>query len=166
MKRKLGIFIIILLTLVLTACQKETGKTDTVRYYYLRTDTAYGQQEGVLTYETRDEIPDLEEFLQDYLSGPIGNKCKSPFPANVGIFSVSASDKRISVVFGEEMAEISGAETISCCACLTRTLLDAFSVTSIEVSIANNLINEETSLIFTNNSFQFRDFAYEYSENN
>lgn len=146
MKRMTALFLAtLLLAVTLTACTNPAAPMSQMLnpadLYYCKTEVCHGIEDGVIGAQTVDlgeTPPELDRFLQVYLSGPTEQTLESPFPTNTEVQSVTAANNTVTVQLGGAYAELSGIQATVADACLARTLLDYTGAEKILLTVADD----------------------------
>lgn len=111
---------------------------DTVNFYYVRSDFAYGSPNGVIGAEAREvggHEGELNYLLALYLGGPMNSNLVSAFPPRTPprILSVKTKGNALHIVLSDVSAVMSEGEFTLACACLTKTCLELTNVQAVEI---------------------------------
>ena len=154
------ILVTILLFVILTGCDNNKQGNNIVRFYYCTTESAYGRDDGLFTYEDRHISYAKNEYaklIEEYLNGAKSAGCTSPFPGGTTLSDFNFRDNTATIVLSPHMALQSQANVITCCACLCQTLFTLDDIESISISIEGTQINGENELTFHKGSFTIWD---------
>ena len=119
------------------------GRTDqgknTVTFYYVRSQYAYGTEDGVIGSEQRDitgHENDLDYLLALYLEGPLDSGLRSPFPGKSAtrILSQQRRGDALQIQLTDMTKVMSDSEFTLACACLTRTCLGMTKVLAVQIT--------------------------------
>lgn len=158
------IFIIALLSFILTGCAEKRQSGNAVRFYYCATESSYGAETGLFSVEERRVTYDPNEYqklIEEYLNGAKSTGCTSPFPGGTTLTDFSIYNGNAAITLSPHMALQSQANVITCCACLCQTLFALPDIDSVAISIDGAQINGEDELTFQKDSFKIFDDASE-----
>ena len=157
MKKRISLFLILLLVFSLWSCRKE----ETIQFYYPRAEIQYGFDNGLIVAEDRNiEGADrsLEFLLKLYLEGPISQELRSPFPKGTALEDLSRDENIIILTLSDPFAELENMDYMIACACVSSTcfsLTDAYSVTI--VAGQNEMTLTRDSLALTDQAISTPD---------
>lgn len=153
--------VIVLLIFILAACNSaQTNLDNAVLFYYAHNDIVYGVESGVITstfVNTDAASDDYITLLKLYFNGPTNYDCISPFPAGTTMEEFSFDNNKVQIVLSPHMATITDSELTVALACLTRTVLEMTSASTLQIEIMNNKIWGEDHVTFSLNSFEYYD---------
>ena len=121
--KRLVCLIMVCFFLFFLGCNATTTK-DSTRFYYSRTNYAFGTESAVLTSENRDitgHEGDLQYLLSLYLVGPLNEELCSPFPASTKILSVEEKNTAVIIEISDCSKTLTESQFSLACACLTMT---------------------------------------------
>lgn len=122
------IALLVLICMLLSGCSFfEERMLDSVTFYYLQTEYAYGKNPSVIVSETREAAghrDDLSYLLALYLMGPAEEEHRSPLPPGTRILKSEQKGTKITLELTNPFYSYADAELTLACACLTMTCLD------------------------------------------
>lgn len=135
MKRFIAILLIASLIISFSGCANKRDKfSDTVTFYYIRSEYEYNSDENVIVAEQRElsgSRDDLSYLLTLYLLGPLTENLESPFPSRARILDIKEADTEISITLSGMDTLVSDAKFSLGASCLAMTvfsLKDCFKV--------------------------------------
>lgn len=118
----------LLLCFVLSGCGIFSERIkEPVRFYYLRSEYQYDNQDGVIVSEEREASghrDDLSYLLALYLMGPSQEELVSPIPRGTQIFSAKQDGSDVTLTLSDTSKTLSDIDLSLACACLSLTCLD------------------------------------------
>lgn len=161
MIKSVCIAIAIVLLILMTGCeQPDTTAANTVLFYYIHNEFAYGTESGVIASTALTQKYDENDYqvlLEKYLNGPTDYKSTSPFPAGITLVDFQIVGDKAQVVLSPHMGMLSGSSRTVAFACLTRTVIEMTGVSAVQIGIENQQINGSDFITLTLNSFSFWD---------
>lgn len=151
--------IALLLCLCLCGCAR-TEPRDPGTFYYLRTETAYSDDEGVFTPEVRELSGlrgDVTALLELYCSGPVTEGLESPLPAGAALQSWTLEELTLCLDFTPELSQLSGIDLTLAAGCLARTFLPLTAAKALQLSAGGELLGGKSALQMTNQDYSIRD---------
>lgn len=151
--------IALLLCLCLCGCARTEPK-DPGTFYYLQTETAYSDSEGVFTPEIRDLSGlrgDVTALLELYCSGPVTDGLESPLPAGAALQSWNLQDQMLSLEFTPELSQLTGIDLTLAAGCLARTFLPLTAAKTLQLTAGGELLGGKTALQISNQDYALRD---------
>lgn len=156
MKRIVAIILSTALIFSFSSCGNKGGKSsDSVTFYYIRSEYEYNSDENVIVAETRNlsgSRDDLSYLLTLYMLGPIKENLVSPFPSRARILDIKEADTGITITLSGTDTLLSDSKFSLAAGCLAMTVLGikdcgAVSVYSGERSITltreNIILNDQ-----------------------
>lgn len=138
--------IAMLLLFLLCGCNKE----DKVIFYYCPVDYLSTQNGSVLSPETRSITgyrDNLHFLISLYLTGPLDQDLKSPFPKGTKLQSLIQNDNQLTIQLYNLPQNLSDVEFSLACACLTMTCMEFSNVESVTILCGNRSVTmDETTL--------------------
>lgn len=148
MKKNLCLLLSLALLLTLVGCGKESVRVPG-EFYYRRTATVYGTENGVIAPEVRELASiesDPEAILDLYLKGPVSIGLESPFPRDSRVENWQIQDRTLVLTMNEAFTAISGVELTIACVCITRTMLGILDVDQVRFLSEDTLLNGQKEL--------------------
>ena len=157
MKKLISSVLIFAAIMLFTGCQNtKTDLSDTVTFYYIHNEPAYGTLHGIMAanvIELDDPQPNYDVLLDQYLGGHADEDCISPFPSGTKLENLEIGNEKAQLVLSPHMSALSGADLTVAFACLTRTVIELTDVKTVQIKIMDNQINGSDFVTFTLNSF-------------
>lgn len=157
MKRTIALMLI--LTLMLCACQKPQMRAPGT-FYYLRTEPAYTGSDGVFAPEQRELEgirEDLGAIFELYCQGPITPGLENPLPSAASLLSYSLKDDTLTLVFSAELSQLDGIEMTMAAGCLTRTFLGLTGAEKLVLKSDGALLGGQTAMVLTSSDLELQD---------
>lgn len=168
MKQSISVMIILCLLFSLSSCTvDQSGTSESVTYYYRTVEVEFGSQSGVIAAEIRHvkrHTDDYPYLVEQYLNGPVSDKCISPFPAGITFEELNVDDKEVQIMLSSHLALLSGAELMTACACLAKTLLELTGARTIQISADNGLLNGTEVITLTEDDFVYWDDSAQFTK--
>lgn len=125
---------------VLAACD-QNPETEGCSFYYLSSEADNGWTDTLFQAEQRqlDGSRPWKERIQLYLTGPVDDTLRNPFPRNVKVLSAILREEQHSmeILLSEEYAQLTGIGRTLANACLVWTLTEYAEVDQIILSCEN-----------------------------
>lgn len=162
MKRTVCLLLSLWLLLLLPACnQQEQQAQSAVNFYYLRSETTYGEADSVIAGEKQDAdvlTEDLSDTLSVYLQGPSDITLYSPFPANTALSEAVITDGVLSVTLsGVDFSRQSKLQQTICCACLAKTCLGIWDISAVRINTEAGILAGEADIVMDADSLVLLD---------
>ena len=159
MKKYWAILLIAAMLLCFSGCKESEDKQNTVAFYYRNPDFSYDAQCLPLIAEHRDSasFATLEETLSAYLSGPLTENYKNPFPAGLKILSIAEDANTLYLSFSDELAGLTGLELSLACCCIAKTCLELTDAKNIVISAETALLGGEKTITLNENNLNLLD---------
>ena len=162
MKLKL-LILLFTLSVLLAACgDQSTNYESPVTFYYIQNELEFGTESGVIiatTRESKGHTDDYDYLITQYLNGPTSYDCISPFPAGTTLEELHWDSNRVQVVLSPQITTLNGVDLMVACACLTRTVSEMTGINTIQIRSSSGLLNGESLLTLTPDSFNYWDQA-------
>lgn len=159
MKKTVCLILSLCLLLTISGCGRDSIKVPG-EFYYRRTQTLYGNPDGVIAPEQR-EIEGIAQdpgaLLQVYFQGPDTIGLESPFPRGTRVEQWEISGDTLHLTMSEAFAAISGVELTIACTCITRTVLGIFDVEQVQFQVADGLLGGQKELIMSADRISLSD---------
>lgn len=159
--RRAVVWMLLLSLLCLTACSQPVEEVQwEYPCYYLQSARSFGQEEGVLTAETRLAslpLPSHEELLNDYLAGPQNDKLTTPFPEKLQCVDTSLDDGVLTVVLNQDWWQGSDISRTLATACITRTVLSLPEIKGVCLETAESGAAGDSTVVMTGQEFLYLD---------
>lgn len=154
MKRLICILLCLFLIVMSSACaQQQSEFTDPVAFYYLRVQDPdsihHGSIDSIIAPDIReghDLRGNTELLLQRYLSGPVSDTCRSPFPVGTYLVQYEMDGTTLSVTLSDHVARLTGMDLTLACACMTRTLLDLTDANAVRIQAETLYLDGKASI--------------------
>ncbi len=149
MNRKLLIILILFLSVILSACDKEKsaasdGKTIDVYYVDSKTYKLVSESYDLISTKTKDQISELLYMLRKTPKKAVN---RSALPAKAE-FEISFDDNGVLIVdFNESYHDLSGADEILCRAAVVKTLTQIADIHAVQISIEGQMIQEADKVV-------------------
>ncbi len=134
------VWLLLLPLLLLCGCSHKSEEGG-VSFYYLAAEVEIGSTSELFQTELRqmDETRPWKERVQLYLTGPVDENLRNPFPRNVTVRSATLREKEqvLELTLSQEYAQLTGIGRTLANACLTLTLTEYASVERIELHCDN-----------------------------
>lgn len=144
MKKMICAFLAVLLLLSAAGCgeakQKQEQMLHPVDYYFVRKDTTFGTQDGVLTAQTvdfGDQTPDLTGVMERYLTMTAPEGTELPFPADTELLSAAFANNTATIQLSGGYAELSGIHATLADACLAKTALAFTGAEKVQLTVCD-----------------------------
>ena len=141
--------ILILCLIIGTLCFKGHLQQSKERaFYYCNMAMDYSGDNPSVLAENRADAPDgsLQEILELYLSGPLSQNLRSPFPAHLKLIGVSQTGETIYLTFSRELATLTGLDLTMACCCITLTTLALTDAQQVEIRTVTDLLDGQRSI--------------------
>ncbi len=161
-KRIASFLLVISCAFVLCSCASSRQPEIPVNYYYAMRQIEYGCETGVVAAEAREakgHTQDYTYLLAQYLKGPRDDKYISPFPAGTSLESFEIYNNIAHITLSMHLSLLTGAELTVACVCITKTVTEMTGINSVQISAQNGLLDGESYVEMTNNSFVFSDIG-------
>ncbi len=125
MKRILCSLLIICLCSGIVGCG--FAGQEEAKFYYRQAEFQYGAQEGAIIAENHSiagHEGDLPYLIMLYLSGPVTEEIRSPFPKNTLLVSATQEKSSVVIELSSLDASLTDSEFSLACACMTLTCID------------------------------------------
>ena len=161
MKRIICLILCLLLCYPFMGCTaKEEALHSPVNFYYRTKTVKYNSDQGVIAPEVRESYgheEDIAYLMEQYLNGPTGGKCISPFPAGTQVVQVDVMKNKVVIVLTSHISLLSGSELYIACTCLARTLLELTDVKEVQIISKDDLLDGKDSITIGADSFMLSD---------
>lgn len=134
MKRSIYLILVVAILFTLHGCQaNESGES--IHFYYLRSEYAYGTADSVIAAESRELISayDPSELLRLYLEGPLEAALKTPFPKQTKLVAFSRNADTVSITLSDQVENLSGVSLSLACACLAKTVMEMTGAVTVHI---------------------------------
>lgn len=141
MKRFLAFTLISLLCITVLGCSNSISEK--TNFYYCTAEYQYGSHASVIVSEARDisgHEGELPYLISLYLAGPSDKNLESPFPSNIKLLSVRTEDSHVIIELSYLGQQLSDAEYILACACLTLSTIEFTDAQQVTVISGNKTI--------------------------
>ena len=128
-------------------------------FYYPRAVYTQNSIDSVISCEYRD-IPECEtatDFLNYYLAGPIDPMLRDPFPPDVFVLNVQLIGNTVHVTVSDQMALLSGTDTILACGSLGKTAAVYFGVNAAQIECQTAKLNGRRYIRIDEQNLQYLD---------
>ena len=168
LKRFLCNVLLLIWLLPLIACSNQDNIHVPVKYYYLRNEVLFNTQDGVICHEVRESKENESNFpqlLRDYLTGPLTNECRSPFPKDIALVSLRTDESMLIITLSDNFADLTGLDLTLACVCLAMTAIEITDAQSVSIQTENVPLDGKMSIMIDNSSVYFSDNHEQYLEN-
>lgn len=165
MKRIIAFALCLVLMLPQFGCASEEMRSPGL-FYYRRSATAYGVEDGVIASEQRELAgmeTDLDALLEAYFAGPESGELQSPFPRDSRVVSWQLEDGILRLTMSDDFAALSGVELTIACACIAKTLLGITGADQISLQAESVLLSGERAILLTSESIRLYDDSLDQS---
>lgn len=128
-----------------------------LQFYYRRTETAFGSEDGVVAPEPRELEESLESILEHYFQGPESRDLETPFPRNTRPVGHRMANSTLILTLSQEFAALTGVDLAIACACISRTFLQLDSVSQVRIQAENALLDGEQAIVMTEENLHLAD---------
>lgn len=139
---------LLLVLLLLCGCGNNKDNMQTpVLFYYPNTTVSYNSSDAVISAEIREGegyTSDIVKLLNLYLSGPLSDAYKSPFPSGTTAVSAFLADSTLTVELSTEFADLKGLDLTIACACLTKTAIALTGCDSTRIYVGDEKLDGNT----------------------
>lgn len=157
MKKVISFCLASTLFFIFAACSADSGPVKSpVNYYYQTADLDYNSADGMIALEIRKasgHTNDYPYLIAQYLNGPEGDDCTSPFPAGITLEEFEIDSNKAMLTLSSHITTLSGSELMFACVCLTKTVSEMTGARSVQIATANGTINGNSSITLTPDSF-------------
>ncbi len=168
MKRSICFVLCLGLLFSLCGCTQQT--TPDVRipgaFYYRRTQTVYGEPDGLIAPEIRETAglsSDVDTLLSMYFEGPISADLESPFPRDTQVVSWEIRNNTLTLTMNEAFAALTGVEKTLACVCATKTFLRLFPVSYVRFLSVTGQVDGEKTLTLSEDDIRLYDDSLDQS---
>ncbi len=136
-----------------------------VRFYYPKQTLTYGLEQDFMLCEVRESNghqEDLAYLLGAYLAGPATPECRSPFPLQTKLLSVSQNDGMVILILNEPFAALTGMEWNLACVCLSITCMELTGAEAIQIRAQT--ASEKKSVTITREQLLLIDDGFQNTE--
>ena len=126
MRKMIAIITCLTLLVSFSACKSNDNIEVPATFYYLATEIAYNNEQGVIAAEIRETCDisnDVVGILNRYLSGPSSENLQSPFPVETSIESLDYEEGAVILQLSSAYATLSGIQLTLANACLYKTVV-------------------------------------------
>lgn len=165
MKKFLAFGVLItLLMLLLSACAQNSTMESFI-FFYKSGEVTFGE-DGLVGRETVQDISsDLSTVAARYFRGPQSEGLVSPFPKGTSLVRFWQEEDVLFMQLSEEFAGLSGADLSLAITCISMTFSQLDDVSSVEVSVENNLLNGKESIRLNGSRILLKDNSLAIAEN-
>ena len=145
-----SVLVLLILSLLLIPRQKTIANS--VTFYYLKAQYAYGQPDGVVGWEQREvggHEHDLNYLLALYLEGPMSEKLRSPLPEKsyVRVLGIKRLGNTLLIKLSDLTTALTDSEFTLACACLTKTCLGMEDIYGVQITSGNRSVRMSADTI-------------------
>ena len=151
MRRLWCALLAVAMLLVCVGCENPPQETG-IRFYYLTAEPEIGDSTSLFASELRqtDNSRSWAERVQIYLTGPVDENLRNPFPKDVRVTEaiLRETEKEICVTVSDEYAGLTGVARAVANACLVLTLTEHEEIEQVQLYCENGepLMGEASSL--------------------
>lgn len=161
MKKFLVCISAMLIICILFACGSNHENFEKpVNFYYRTAAVTYNNEQAVIAAEVRDGAAldqDLNNILMQYLTGPVSDEFISPFPAGVTVESLQIDAQHVRIILSKPFDTLSGIQLTLACTCLSNTVMELADCQSVEISVADALLDGKESIIIDRQAILLMD---------
>jgi len=142
MKKKTG-FISCLLLAALIICGCGSSKRSKILYYYKAANISISES-SILKTETVtvEDASDISAVAQQYLKGPAGTECVSPFPKGLALDRYEVRDNVLQLYFNSAFSQLTGVDRSIALSCICMTFTQVPEIDTLDIYA----LNEDGSL--------------------
>ena len=153
---KRTVLFLLLFCLILPLCGCTGDDTDNITFYYLRTQESisYGARDAVIApvvREVSEQNSGLNYLLRMYLSSPLPENYRSPFPSGTYLINAVREENTLVVELSEDFSTLEDIHLSLAAACLCATCFDLSNAETLRI------ISADLSLEFHRSSFLLLD---------
>lgn len=167
MKQILSVLLILCLIFALSSCTNNRSNTvNQVTYYYRTAEVEFGPESSMIAAEIRNikgYTDDYPHLVEQYLYGPVSDDCVSPYPAGITLEELNIDDNKVQIMLSPHLALLSGAELMTACACLAKTLMELTGLKTIQISADSGLLNGMEVITLTEDDFVYWDDGAQFT---
>ncbi len=160
MKRFLCLLTVFTVFLCICGCQNsETEIIEPVQLYYCKATVEFQSESGLIASEQREYDGwenKTQEFLNEYLAGPISSELKSPFPLGGRIVELSQEDSVVNLLLNFNFSRLSPPKLTTACACISMTVLELLNAEVINIEITS-YVSERDIITMTRSNLCLSD---------
>lgn len=162
MKRLACILSSLILLVSLAACSEQAQQVQSAaQFYYLRSETTYGEAGSVFAGEVRDvygHTEDMNYLLSLYLCGPSDDSLYSPFPAETVLSAAEVTDGVLTITLrGVDFSRQSKLQQTISCACLAKTCLEIWDISAVRINTEAGILAGDADIVMTADSLVLLD---------
>lgn len=164
MRRAAALILCAVLLLSAGGCKQEKMVAP-VRFYYPKQDLTYGLEEDFMRCEIRESDghqDDLVYLLGTYLAGPVTQECRSPFPLQTKLLSVSQNNGTVILILNEPFAALTGMDWNLACVCLSITCMELTGAEAVQIRAQT--ASENKSVTITREQLLLIDDSFQNTE--
>lgn len=160
MKKLTSVLVVLCLLVCWTGCEAQPSQ-DAVSFYYLRTQSDFSADQGIIASEARQNtglnMENPTAVLSTYLDGPTSDELTSPFPREVTVLEVKRIGSSLHINFSRELAQLSGIDLTLACACVSRTCMELWDVDTVRIRANGTLLNGSTYVVMSREDLKLTD---------
>ena len=136
---KRTILLIIIMAVFLAGCSNHVSFNKPVTFYYLHADFQFGSDDSLFGTEMIESQGfELIQILNLYLSGPVSETLKSPFPDKVQVLSLELNDGVMQLIMNDRFEELNGIGLSVANACLFKTCVSLTGIWELQIQSASH----------------------------
>ena len=143
MKRILCLLTVFAVFLCICGCQNSKSEIiDPVQLYYCKANVSFQSENGLIASEPREYDGwenNIQEFLNEYLAGPVSSELKSPFPLGGRIVELSQKNSVVNLLLNVNFSRLSPKDLTGACACISMTVFELLNAEIVNIKITNYL---------------------------
>lgn len=165
MKRMLSFCLAVLLLLTLPGCRKTQEMETPVDFYYVRREPKIGSEDSVVTSELRESAGlTAMELMNIYLQGPKSAELANVFPTGTKVLELAVEENTLFITLSAPAAELSGIELTLATACLGKTCMAYFQISSLEICVEDGLLGGSEVIAWNADSMVYYDAQQEITD--
>lgn len=166
MKRIFCLILAISLLFLLPGCKdKEEPILEPVNFYYRNAEISFDSSNGLISAQVTESAGYDRKFLDIinfYLKGPIQDHYNRTFPTGTQALSLEFIGANAQVVVTNDFARLSGIDLSIACACLSMTVMELTSSSSVTIRAESTTLGGNDSITMGIDNILLFDDSYPY----
>lgn len=137
-----------------------TPAADVPTFYYLLEQPQYGSDGSIIGSESRlnaDDNTQLRYLLALYLSGPIDQRLRSPFPKGTAFLDLRFEGDCLHLTMNGAFSILNSIDITKACACIALTMFDCCDAQNLVIYYTETASGLSKSLEFSRDSLMLQD---------
>ena len=159
MKRIIVFILLIAMTVCICGCgNRGSEMIKPVNVYYCRETVDHSSDLGIfapIQLDIGEWDGRMLAFINFYISAPVRDGLRSPFPTGAGITSIEYLDNALRVQLNPLFARLSTGELTVACACISLTLFELTNANSVRFN--HHGATNDTVAVMTRDNLLFKD---------